>query len=61
MEFVQVGITALRDPKTREFLPSVPLYVRSEDADSPAMVGFADDIVKIFAQKFKEYVEGTND
>lgn len=31
--FVQVGVTALRDPVTLEFLPAVPLYVAAEDVE----------------------------
>lgn len=31
--FVQVGVTAMRDPVTMEFLPSVPIYVAEEDVE----------------------------
>lgn len=30
-KFIQVGVTALRDPATGEFLPAVPLYIKAED------------------------------
>lgn len=29
--YIQVGVTALRDPVTGEYLPAVPLYIREED------------------------------
>ncbi len=37
--FVQVGVTALRDPVTLEFLPSIPLYVAAEDLEKVAGPG----------------------
>ena len=30
--YQQIGVTALRDPVTREYLPAVPLYVEVTDA-----------------------------
>lgn len=30
--YIQIGVTALRDPVTREPLEAVPLYVRTADA-----------------------------
>lgn len=33
MEFIQVGVTASRDPVSGGFLPSVPLYAKAEDAE----------------------------
>ena len=35
--YVQVGVTALRDPVTGKFLPAVPLFIREEDAKRPEM------------------------
>ena len=32
-EYIQVGVTAMRDPITGDFLPSVPLYIRAEDQE----------------------------
>ena len=29
--YIQIGVTALRDPVTGEYLPAVPLYIREED------------------------------
>lgn len=62
--YVQVGVTALRGP-TGEFLPAVPLYIKTDDArktftdpaaaDLPAPV---EEIAPAFAQKFRKYTEG---
>lgn len=55
-EFVQVGATALRDPKTGEMLPSVPLYIKKADANRmPAMTD--DSFARCMAEKFKTYME----
>ena len=34
--FIQVGVTALRDPATGDFLPAVPLYIKAEDGAEEA-------------------------
>ena len=62
MEYIQVGVTALRNPLTGEMLPAVPLYVRKEDArkgglketEEQAADGWARDL----ARMMKEYVDG---
>ena len=36
MSYLQIGETALRDPVTGNFLPSVPLFVRAEDYEGIA-------------------------
>ncbi len=58
--YIQIGVTALRDPKTGEFLPSVPLYVEAEDkrAVEVAEKVFADDIAGVLADKMRQYKEG---
>lgn len=64
-KMVQIGVTALRDP-SGGFLPSVPLFIREEDAGkiNPATGRpiqedlVLDDVAKIFADKFKQYVDG---
>ena len=35
-KYIQVGVTALRDPATGGFLPSVPLYIKADDAAKEA-------------------------
>ena len=57
-EFVQVGVTALRDPVTGDFLPSVPLYVRAEDQEKVEVPIFDDSLMRKMADKYKQYLEG---
>ena len=44
-KYIQVGVTAMRDPKTGDFLPAIPLYVKvedvGEDAEKPMLEDFA--------------------
>ena len=35
-EYIQIGVTAMRDPATGGFLPSVPLYIKADDAAKEA-------------------------
>ena len=53
--FVQVGVTALRDPVTGEFLPAVPLFIREEDAKNPAFPHTDGGLMKELSAKMKEY------
>lgn len=53
--FIQVGVTALRDPVTREFLPAVPLFIRAEDAEECAEEKLVEDIGKLMAMRMREY------
>lgn len=65
-KMVQIGVTALRSP-SGEFLPSIPLYIKEEDAGkiNPATGRTVQedlaltDVAKVFADKFKVYAEGT--
>lgn len=57
-EYVQVGVTALRDPVTGDFLPSVPLYVRAEDQEKVEVPIFDDSLMRKMADKYKQYLEG---
>jgi len=36
-EFIPVGVTAMRDPKTGELLSAVPLYVEVTDGNCPPL------------------------
>lgn len=55
-EFIQIGSTALRDPVTGEFLPAVPLYIRTEDREAcEAAVIDGDGLQKELAKKFAAY------
>ena len=59
-DFIQIGTTALRDPGTGEFLPSVPLYVKvSDSAKVDAVVINGDELARTLADKFGQYVRET--
>ena len=54
-EYIQVGVTAMRDPATGGFLPSVPLYIRAEDRGKVEIPVFDDSAFQALKDKFKEY------
>ena len=54
-KYIQVGVTALRDPATGDFLPSVPLYIRAEDAEKPIVPKTDGGLMKELSAKMKEY------
>ena len=56
--YVQVGVTALRDPVTGEFLPAVPLFIREEDAKRPEMPRSDGGLMAELSKKMKEYHAG---
>ena len=43
-KYIQVGVTALRNPATGEFLPAVPLYIKAEDSAEAAEEKLIEDI-----------------
>ena len=57
-KYIQVGITALRDPATGKFLPSVPLFIKETDEAKASEKQMIDYIGKLFAFKMKEYKDG---
>lgn len=57
-KYIQIGVTALRDPATGEFLPAVPLYIKAEDGAEEAEQGLIQDIGKLFAHRMKQYIDG---
>lgn len=57
-QFIQIGITALRDPATGGFLPAVPLYIEATTEAIDAEAAMIQDIGKVFAEKMKQYIEG---
>lgn len=63
MAFVQIGITALRAPDGT-FLPSVPIYAEVPKATDEGLAPVEDKTVgelsRIFAGKFKQYIDGVN-
>lgn len=57
-KYIQVGFTALRDPKTGGFLPAVPLYIKAEDGAEEAEEKLIRDIGGLLALRMKAYMEG---
>lgn len=55
--FIQVGVTALRDPATGDFLPAVPLYIKAEDGAEEAEEKLTRDIGKLLAERMRRYKE----
>ena len=57
-EYIQIGVTALRDPMTGGFLPAVPLYIKRDgDADEKEQQ-LIDDIGNLLAKRIKQYMDG---
>lgn len=62
--FIQVGLTALRDPRGN-FLPGVPLYIKIDPTEVDQQTGLAEcekelltDISGLFAGRFQRYLHG---
>lgn len=58
--YIQIGVTALRDPVTGEALEAVPLYIREEDREKAAApsAGLMKDMAATLGDMFGEYVKG---
>lgn len=56
MEYIQVGVTALRAPDGT-FLPAVSLYVQTKDQARLGGEETINGIAKVFAQRMKQYVD----
>lgn len=54
-KYIQVGVTALRDPATGEFLPAIPLYIKAEDGAEEAEEKLIEDIGKLMAERIRRY------
>lgn len=57
--YIQVGVTALRDPATGDFLPAVPLYIRSTPETQAAEEAMTQDIAGVLAERMRTYMEQT--
>ena len=57
-KYIQVGVTAMRDPKTGDFLPAIPLYVKAEDVGEDAEKPMLEDFAKLMALRMKHYKTG---
>jgi hypothetical protein len=56
-KYIQIGVTALRDPVTREFLPGVPMYIKATPEAEDSRKYLLGDMAKLFAEKMREYKE----
>lgn len=56
-KYIKVGFTAMRDPATGNFLPAVPLYIESTQETAKNEENLINDIRKVFAEKYKQYVD----
>lgn len=56
--YIQIGVTALREPGTGEFLPEVPLYVKADEGNEEAEERLISDFAKLMALKMRSYQEG---
>lgn len=57
-KYIQIGVTALRDPKTGDFLPAVPLYIKAEAGAEEAEQKVIDEIGNLLARRMKAYMDG---
>ena len=57
-KYIQVGVTAMRDPKTGDFLPAIPLYVKVEDVGEDAEKPMLEDFAKLMALRMEQYKTG---
>lgn len=58
-EYIQVGVAALRDPLTGDFLPAVKLYIQATPAARKSEEKMIHDIGSLFAAKMRQYVRET--
>lgn len=57
-KYIEVGVTALRDPATGGYLPAVPLYIKAEDGAEQAEQQLINDLGHLFAHQMKAYLDG---
>lgn len=57
-EYLQIGVTALRDPTTGEYLPAVPLYIKVEGNAAAEEQHLIEDIGNLLAKRIKKYMDG---
>jgi len=59
-KFIQVGVTAMRDPLTGEPMEAVPLYVEVTDNGAPPLPEISvKDVAKNFMRKLKTQAKET--
>lgn len=52
-DFIQIGVTAMRDPATGGFLPAIPLFIESNSATAEAQQKLIADLGKLFAARMR--------
>ena len=57
-KFVQVGVTAIRDPFTGAFVQSTPLYVKVTEGAEELEKSMAEDLGRVFAHQMRDYIRG---
>ena len=57
--YIQVGVTALRDPATGDFLPEVPLYVKADEDTEEDVQDLITDLENLFRIRMEMYVNAT--
>lgn len=57
-KYIEVGVTALRDPATGGYLPAVPLYIKADDMAVEAQQNLIGDLGQLFAARIKQYMDG---
>lgn len=57
--YIQIGVTGLRDLATGKFLPSVPIYIRTED--STAAGDPICDISKVLSDRMQRHKQEFGD
>lgn len=55
--FIQVGFTAMRDPKTGDYHTAVPLYVKATEGTEEAEQALINDLGRLFADRIRRYRE----
>ena len=49
--YIQIGVTALRDPGTGDYLPAVPLFIRADDSAAAGEEKLIRDIGALLADR----------
>lgn len=57
-KYIQIGVTALRNPATGEYLPAVPLYIKAEGDAPEAEEKLIEDVGNLLAHRIKAYMDG---
>ncbi|MBR6030197.1 MAG: hypothetical protein IKP40_14025 [Clostridia bacterium] len=56
-EFIQVGVTAMRDKATGRFMPAVPLYIEADDSARAGETELVQEIGRLFAMRLKADID----